>query len=289
MNVGESDAEGQARLTAFVQRLRELGCTHGRNVQLDVRWSAGNDESYRHYATELIALAPDVIFAFTSPIVLALQHATRSVPIVFAGVIDPVGSGLVASLGRPSGNTTGFALFEYAIAAKWLELLKEIAPHVTRTAVLRDPTIAAGIGQFAAIQAVGPIGMELSVIDHLDASKVEQAVTEFARASNGRMVVTASPFGANHPEMIAALATRYKLPAVYPFRYFIAAGGLMSYGPELISQSAHAADYVDRIPKGEKPADLPVQVPSKYALVINLKTAKALGLNVPASLLARAD
>jgi len=239
--------------------------------------------------TELIALAPDVIFAFTSPIVLALQHATRSVPIVFAGVIDPVGSGLVASLARPSGNTTGFALFEYAIAAKWLELLKEIAPHVTRTAVLRDPTIAAGIGQFAAIQAVGPIGMELSVIDQLDASKVEQAVTEFARASNGGMVVTASPFGANHPEMIATLATRYKLPAVYPFRYFIAAGGLMSYGPELISQSAHAADYVDRIPKGEKPADLPVQVPSKYALVINLKTAKALGLNVPASLLARAD
>ena len=282
MNVGESDAEGQARLTAFVQRLRELGCTHGRNVQLDVRWSAGNDESYRHYVTELIALAPDVIFAFTSPIVLALQHATRSVPIVFAGVIDPVGSGLVASLARPSGNTTGFALFEYAIAAKWLELLKEIAPHVTRTAVLRDPTIAAGIGQFAAIQAVGPIGMELSVID-------EQAVTEFARASNGGMGVTASPFGANHPEMIATLATRYKLPTVYPFRYFIAAGGLMSYGPELISQSAHAADYVDRILKGEKPADLPVQVPSKYALVINLKTAKALGLNVPASLLARAD
>jgi len=196
---------------------------------------------------------------------------------------------LVASLARPGGNITGFALFEYAIAAKWLELLKEIAPRVTRAGVLRDPTTAAGIGQFAAIQAVGPIGMELSVIGLHDASAIEQAMAEFARGSNGGLVVTASPFGANHPDVIAMLAARYKLPAVYPFRYFVAAGGLISYGPEFISQSVHAAEYVDRILKGEKSADLPVQAPTKFKTVLNLKTAKALGLEVPPTLLARAD
>src|SRR6516165_892374 len=281
INRAADDPEGQARFKAFVQGLQQLGWAEGRNVRMDVRWTAGvADHVYRH-AAELVALMPDVILADGAVGVSALQGATRSVPIIFAAVPDPVGAGFVKSLARPGGNTTGFTAFEYAIAAKWLELLKEIAPNLTRAAVLRDPTIAAGIGQFAAIQAVGPIAMELSVVDLRDAAKVEQAVTEFARASNGRMVVTASPFGGNHPNVITTLAARYKLPAVYPFRYFVGAGGLISYGPDLVSQFRPAASYVDRILKGEKPADLPVQAPTKYELVINLKTAKALGMDVP--------
>ena len=257
-------------------------------MRMDVRWTAGiADHVYRHTA-ELVALMPDVILADGAVGVSALQGATRSVPIIFVAVPDPVGAGFVKSLARPGGNTTGFTAFEYAIAAKWLELLKEIAPSLTRAAVLRDPTIAAGIGQFAAIQAVGPIAMELSVIDLRDADAIEQDVAEFARGSNGGLIVPVGPFGANHPNVITTLADRYKLPAVYPFRYFVGVGGLMSYGPDLVSQF-RAAGYFDRILKGEKPADLPVQAPTKYELVINLKTAKALGLDIPATVLARAD
>ena len=286
INVDESDVEGRARFAAFLQGLQQLGWTDGGNVRLDVRWGGGDRDRIRSYAAELVALAPDVILAVTSSTVAALQQATRTVPIVFVGVIDPVGAGFVESLARPGGNTTGFTAFEYAIGAKWLELLKEIAPSVTRAAVLRDPTFAAGIGQFAAIQAVGLIGMELSVIGVHDATTIEHAVAAFARGSNGGLVVTASPFATNHPDVIPALAARYKLPAVYPFRYY---GGLISYGSDTVSQLRPAAVYVDRILKGEKPADLPVQAPTKYELVINLKAAKALGLDVPPTLLARAD
>jgi putative ABC transport system substrate-binding protein len=290
MQVAERDPEAQAGLIAFMQGLKELGWTDDRNVRLDIRWGAGDRERYRRYARELVALSPDAILARTSSVVAALQEATRTVPIVFVGVIDPVGAGLVDSLARPGGNTTGFTAFEYAIGAKWLELLKEIAPSVTRAAVLRDPTIAAGIGQFAAIQAVGPNGIELSVINLHDADAIEPAVAAFARRlNNGGLVVTASSFGSNHPGAIAVLAARYKLPAVYPFRYYVSAGGLISYGPDSLSQFRPAAGYVDRILKGENPADLPVQAPTKYELVINLKTARALGLDVPPTLLARAD
>jgi putative ABC transport system substrate-binding protein len=289
MNLAESDPEGQARLKGFVRRLGELGWTDARNMRVDVRWTAGDAERIRRYAKEFGALAPDVILAYTSPTVAALQQATRAVPIVFVGVIDPVGAGFIESLARPGGNTTGFTTFEYAIGAKWLELLKEIAPGVRRAAVLRDPTFAAGIGQFAAIQAVGPIGIELSAIDQRDPSEIERAIAAFARRSDGGLVVTAAPFGINHPGVIATLATRYKLPAVYPFRYFASAGGLISYGPDSGSQFGPAADYVDRILKGDKPADLPVQAPTKYELVINAKTAKVLSLAVPPTLLARAD
>ena len=286
---GEGDRQRQPQLAAFVQRLTELGWTGGRNPHLDVRWTAGNVDAARKYATELVALAPDVIVTDTSFNVAAMQQATRIVPIVFGGVIDPVGAGLVDSLARPGGNTTGFTAFEYAIAAKWLELLKEVAPRVTRAVVLRDPTIAAGIGQFAAIQATAPLGIELSAVGLHDAGAIEPAVAAFAHGANGGLVMTASPFGANHPDVITTLAALYKLPAVYPWRYFIDAGGLMSYGSDLVSQFRSAAQYVDRILKGEKPVDLPVQAPTKYELVINLKTAKALGLTVPPTLLARAD
>jgi len=288
-NVGENDPQGRARLDAFVQRLKELGWRDGHNLRLDIRWGAGDAELFRQYANELVGLAPDVILANASVTVAALRQVTRSVPIVFTGVIDPVGAGFVKSLARPGGSITGFTIFEYAIGAKWLELLKEIAPSVTRAAILRDSTIAAGIGQFAAIQAVGPIGMELSVVDVSDGAAVERDVAEFARASNGGLIVTGSPFGANHPEVIVALAARYKLPAVYPFRYMVDLGGLMSYGPDLVSEFRPAAAYVDRILKGEKPANLPVQAPTRYQLAINLKTAKTLGLDVPPMLLARAD
>jgi ABC-type uncharacterized transport system substrate-binding protein len=289
MNRVADDSEAQARLKALVQGLQQLGWVEGRNVRMDVRWTAGIADRLHRYAAELVALMPDVILADGAVGVSALQGATRSVPIIFAAVPDPVGAGFVKSLARPGGNTTGFTAFEYAIAAKWLELLKEIAPSVTRAAVLRDPTIASGIGQFAAIQAVGPIGMELSVVDFRDADAIEREVAEFARGSNGGLIVTVGPFGANHPNVITTLADRYKLPAVYPFRYFVSAGGLMSYGSDLVSQFRPAAGYVDRILKGEKPADLPVQAPTKYELVINLKTAKALNLEIPPTLLARAD
>jgi putative tryptophan/tyrosine transport system substrate-binding protein len=286
MHMSENQAEGQARVAAFREGLQELGWIDGRNLRLEVRWGVGDAERVRRFAAELVALRADVIFASASTTVAALQKATRTVPIVFAAVIDPIGAGFVESMARPGGNSTGFVAFEYAIAAKWLELLKEIAPAVTRAAVLRDPTYAAGIGQFAAIQAVGPIGMELSAIAVHDAGAIEPAVAAFARVAKGGLIVTASPFATNHPDVIPALAARYKLPAVYPFRYY---GGLISYGPDNAGQYRPAAGYVDRILKGEKPADLPVQAPTKYELVINLKTAKALGLEVPPMLLARAD
>jgi len=289
INLTADDPEGHARITAFAQGLQEAGWTTGRNVRIDYRWGGAGADAMAKYAAELVALMPDVILADGAVSVSALQGATRTVPIVFVAVPDPVGAGFVKSMARPGGNSTGFTAFEYAIAAKWLELLKEIAPSLTRAAVLRDPTIAAGIGQFAAIQAVGPIAMELSVVDLRDADAIEQDVAEFARGSNGGLIVTVGPFGANHPNVITTLADRYKLPAVYPFRYFVGVGGLMSYGPDLVSQFRPAAGYVDRILKGAKPADLPVQAPTKYELVINLKTAKALGLTVPDTLLARAD
>jgi putative ABC transport system substrate-binding protein len=289
MNTTADDVESQARVALFVRGLRETGWVNGRNIQIDIRWAAGDPEHFHTYAGELVALAPDVLLACTTPAVTPLQQATRTVPIVFVGVIDPVGSGLVASMARPGGNATGFVVFEYALAAKWLELLKEVAPGVTRAAVLRDPTVASGIGQFAAIQAVGLSGIELSAVDLRDANEIEHAVSAFARGSNGGLIVTASEFGANHPDVIAALAARYKLPAVYSFNYFARAGGLMSYGPDLSDEFRRAAGYVDRILKGEKPADLPVQAPTKYELIINLKAAKALGLAVPPTVLARAD
>ena len=265
INVGESSPVGQARMAAFVQGLRQLGWADGRNIRIDTRWAAGDAKRFRNYASELVGLAPDVIVANTTPAVTALQQATRTVPIVFANVVDPIGSGLVASLAHPSGNTTGFVTFEYALAAKWLELLKEIAPRVTRAAVLRETTSAAGIGQFAAIQTVGSVGMELSAIDMSDFAELERAVAEFARGPYGGLIITASQFAVDRPDVIATLAARHKLPAIYPYRYFVSgAGGLMSYGPDTIDPYRRAAGYVDRILKGEKPADLPVQAPTKY-------------------------
>ncbi|MBV9203182.1 MAG: ABC transporter substrate-binding protein [Alphaproteobacteria bacterium] len=261
----------------------------GRNARIDIGWGAGDAASYRRYAAELVALGPDVILAATTPAVTALKEITQIVPIVFVGVIDPVGSGLVASLARPGNNVTGFTLFEYAISAKWLEVLKEISPRVMRVGVLRDSAVAAGIGQFAAIQTVAPMDIELSAFGLREAGEIEQAIAAFARESNGGLIVTASGFGANHPRLIADLGARNKLPAVYPFRYFVSVGGLTSYGPEQADPYRRAASYVDRILKGERTANLPVQQPTKFELAINLKTAKTLGLEVPPTMLARAD
>jgi putative ABC transport system substrate-binding protein len=289
MNFTSDDPVSQDRLAAFVQGLQELGWTVGRNLQIDYRWGGGNVERYRTFAAELVALTPDVLVTAGAPAVEALQRATRTVPIVFTNVTDPVGGGLVASLARPGGNTTGLTLSEYGLSGKWLELLKEIAPRVTRAAVLRDP-VAVGIGQFAAIQAAAPsLQIELSPVDVRDASEIERAVTAFADGPNGGLIATASALTAIHRELIIALATRHKLPAVYPFRYYVTSGGLISYGPDTVDQYRLAARYVDRILKGEKPADLPVQAPTKYELVINLKTAKALGITVPLPLSGRAD
>ena len=290
MRGSADDSDEQARLTAFLPGLQEWGWSDGRNVRIDVRWSGADPDRRRRYAAELVALAPDVILADTSTVVAALQEATQIVPIVFAGVIDPVGAGFVVSLARPGGNTTGFASLDYGTSGKWLELLKEIAPRVTRAAVLRDPTIAAGIGQLAAIQAVAPaLGVELSPLGARDVSEIERALAAFPPGANAGLIVTAGPSTATHRDLIIAFAVRHRLPAVYPFRYHVASGGLISYGPDSQYGFRPAAGYVDRILKGEKPADLPVQVPTKFELVINLKTAKALGLTVPQSLLAGAD
>jgi putative tryptophan/tyrosine transport system substrate-binding protein len=285
------DAESQARIAGFLQGLQLLGWVDGRNVRIDTRWATTNRDDIRRHAAELAALAPDVLVAATGTVTVApLLQATRTVPIVFVTVIDPVGAGFVDSLARPGGNATGFTIFEYGMSGKWLELLKEIAPRVTRAAVLRDPAIASGIGQFGAVQAVAPsLGMELSPVDVRDAGEIERAVTAFARSSNGGLIVTPSALATRHRDLIIALAAGQRLPAVYPYRYFVTAGGLISYGPDSIDQYRRAAGYVDRILKGEKPADLPVQVPTKYETVINLKTAKAQGLTVPSSVLARAD
>jgi putative ABC transport system substrate-binding protein len=285
-----NDPEGQARLAALLQGLQELGWSVGRNVRIDIRWGEGNADDTRRYATELVALAPDVILSSGTPSAAALLQVTRCVPIVFSVVADPVGAGLVDSLARPGGNATGFISLEYGLSAKWLELLKEITPGTTRAAVLRDPAITAGIGQFAAIQTAAPsLGIEVIPINVRDASEIERAVAAFARSPNGGLIVTGSPLTAVHRHLIGTLAARHKLPAVYANRFFVADGGLMSYGPDFIDQLRRAAGYVDRILKHEKPADLPVQAPTKYELVINLKTAKALGLEIPDGLLARAD
>ena len=284
------DPEFQARVAAFVQGLQQLGWTEGRNVRIDIRWGAGDAERIRRYAAELVALAPDVILAAGGATVGPLFQATRTVPIVFTLTPDPVGAGFVDSLARPGGNVTGFTNFEFGIGVKWLELLKEIAPRVTRAAVLRDPTIPAGIGEFGAIQAVAPsVGIELRPIDVREAGEIERAVTAFARSSNNGLIVSSNALASVHRNLIVTLAARHRLPAVYPFRFFITIGGLASYGPDTIDPHHRAAGYIDRILKGENPAELPVQAPTKYELVMNLKTAKALGLDVPPTLLARAD
>ena len=289
MGTTDDDPEGQARVRAFLDGLEQLGWTDGRNVQVDVRWTAeGNPDKY---AAELLALMPDVMFASGSANVIALQRVTHRVPVVFANVIDPVGAGYVASLARPGGSTTGFSSFEYSLSGKWLELLKEIAPNLTRVAVLRDPSQAAGIGQFAVIQALAPpsLGAELSLIDSRDPSEIERAITAFARERNSGLIVTGSQSAITHRHLIISLALRYRLPNVYPFRYYPARGGLASYGPDTIDVHRRATEYVDRILKGEKPADLPVQTPTKYVLVINVKAAQALGIAVPRTVLDRAD
>jgi len=291
LNRAADDPEEQARVAAFLQRLQELGWTDGRNVRVDYRWAAAEAARSRTYAAELVALAPDVILAAGSQSVAALQQTATTVPIVFVNVVDPVGAGFVARLARPGGNATGFTPFEYSLSGKWLELLKEIAPNLTRIAILRDPGIATGIGQFAAIQAMASpsLGVELSPIDVRDGGKIERDIAALARESNSGLIVTASSGASVHRELIIMLAARHGLPAVYPFRYFVTRGGLISYGPDPTDQFRRAAGYVDRILKGEKAADLPVQSPTKYELAINLKTANALGLTMPPSLLARAD
>jgi putative tryptophan/tyrosine transport system substrate-binding protein len=284
------DAEGQARLAAFLQGLQEAGWAVGRNVRIDYRWSAGNADDRRRYAAELVALMPDVILANGIPAATPLLQATRTVPIVFVQAVDPVGAGLVASLARPGGNATGFTFSEYGISGKSVELLKEIAPGVTRVAVLRDAASTSGIGQLGAIQSVASsFGMELMPVGVSDVGEIERGVTAFARASNGGLIVTGNMLTIVHRELIITLAARHRLPAVYNLRVFVTDGGLICYGPDSIDPFRRAAAYVDRILKGEKPADLPVQAPTKYELVINLKTARALGLEVPPTLLARAD
>jgi len=290
MSAAADDPLWQARVTAFRQVLQQLGWTDGRNVRIDIRWAGGNADDSRKYAAELVALAPDVILAVGGSVVGTLLQATRTVPIVFTLTPDPVGAGFVASLARPGGNATGFTSFEYGMSGKWLELLKEIAPRVTSAALLRDPATPQGTGQFGVIQSVAPsLGLEVNPVDVRDAGEIERAVAAFARRSNGGLIVTGSSSAFVHRDLIITLAARYKLPAVYFIREFVTSGGLISYGPDPIDPVRRAASYVDRILKGEKPADMPVQATTKYELVINLKTAKALGLTVPPSLLARAD
>ena len=284
--------DAKARHRAFLEALRQLGWSEGHNLRVEARWSAGDPAITRKHAGELVAIAPDVILAIGSAGVAAILQATRSVPVVFAVVPDPVGSGFVESLAEPGGNATGFMMFEYDLSAKWLELLKQIAPNVTRAAVLRDARLTAGIGQFAVIQSVArSVGVDVRAINlRDDAAEIESSVAAFsARGPNGGLILTAGALSAVHRDVIISLAAKYKLPATYQERSYTAAGGLVSYGSNFLDQQRRAASYVDRILKGEKPADLPVQVPTKYELVINLKTAKALGLTVPPMLLARAD
>jgi putative tryptophan/tyrosine transport system substrate-binding protein len=290
MPLTADDLEASPRITALAQGLQQLGWTIGRNVRIDYRWGAVDADHSRRYAAELFALAPDVILANGSPAVAALQQATGTVPIVFVNIVDPVGAGFVESLAQPGGNATGFILYEYGLSAKWLELLKEIAPELKRVAVLRDAATATGIGQLAVIQAAAPsFGVEVRPVSVRDANEIERAITAFVRSSNGGLIVTGSPLTTAYRKLIIALAARNRLPAVYAFRYFATDGGLISYGPNTTDTFRRAASYVDRILKGETPADLPVQAPTKYELVINLKTAKALGLEIPDKLLALAD
>ena len=287
MPFAKDSPEGQARNAAFLQELQKLGWTEGRNLQIEYRWDTGD---LRKAATELVTSSPDVILASSTPTVAALQQATRTVPIVFAQVADPVSAGFVSSLAKPGGNITGFSNVDYGMGAKWVELLKEIAPHVSRVGVIRDPTSTASIGQFAAIQsAARSFGLEVSPLGGRDARDIEHTVTEFARGSNCGLITVATPLTVNNRALIISLAARQRLPAVYSFRSFVADGGLVSYGPDSVDPFRQAAGYVDRILKGEKPADLPVQGATKFELVINLKTAKSLGLTVPSSLLSRAD
>jgi putative tryptophan/tyrosine transport system substrate-binding protein len=290
MNRAADDSEGQASVAAFQQSLQQLGWSDGRNVRSDIRWSHNDVDLDRKYAAELVTLAPDVLLAAGTLSVTALQRVTHTLPIVFVGVSDPVGAGVVDSLARPGGNVTGFMIFEYSMSGKWLELLKQIAPSATRAAVLRDAVNPAGIAQFGAIQATAQsLGMEVSPVGIRDAGEIERAVAAFARSANGGLIVTPSAGTSVHQDLIIALAARHKLPAVYTFRANVSGGGLISYGPDLVGQYRPAAGYIDRILKGEKPADLPVQAPTKYELIVNLKTAKALGLTIPPSVLARAD
>jgi ABC-type uncharacterized transport system substrate-binding protein len=282
--------QAQERNAAFLQGLQQLGWTVGQNIQLDYRWSGGTEDATQKYAAELVSLAPDVIFASGSAATGALRRATRTVPVVFANVPDPVGAGFVDSLAHPGGNATGFSPYEYSIGAKWLELLKEIAPNVTRAAVLRDPTISTGLGLWAAIQAVSrAVAIEVSPVNMGDAGEIERSLAAFARSPNGGLIMTGSGLALVHRDLTIMLAARHRLPAVYYDRYFAVAGGLISYGPNIVGEFRRAAGYVDRILRGEKPADLPVQVATKHDLVINLKTAKALGISAPPTLLARAD
>ena len=284
------DPQGQATISAFLQSLQQLGWADGRNATIDYRWGAGNVDDMRKQAAELVALGPDVMVATGGASVGPLLQATRTIPIVFANVPDPVGSGFVESLSRPGGNATGFVQFEYNLTGKWLELLKQVAPNVTNAVMLWDPTILAGIGQFAVIQSVAPsLGVEVRALNVRDTAEIERGVAAFARFANGGMIVAASALAVVHRALIVALAARHKLPTIYFQRIFVTDGGLISYGPDFIDQYRRVAGYVDRILKGEKPADLPVQAPTKYDLTINLKTAKALGLSLPPALLARAD
>ena len=289
MHTAADEPESKARLTAFMQGLQELGWAVGRNMRIDYRWSVGNSARLYKDAAELVALAPEVILSGVGATAAALQQASRTVPIVMAQGIDPVGNGYVESLARPEGNITGFIQFEYGLAGKWVELLKEVAPEITRVAVLREPGVAA-VGQWAMIQAVAQsFGAELKRIDLRDASEIERAITAFARSPNGGLIVTVSAASLTHRDLIIRLAAQHRLPAVYAYRVFVTSGGLITYGPDIARLYRGAAGYVDRILKGEKAADLPVQAPTKYELVVDLKTARTLGLAVPASLLARAD
>jgi putative tryptophan/tyrosine transport system substrate-binding protein len=289
MNFSSDAAEGQARIAAFMQAMQKLGWNEGDNIRADVRWPGDDIERYRKYSEELVELNSEVILASASQAVAALQRITRSVPIVFANVIDPVGAGYVTSLARPGSNTTGFIAFEYSIAGKWLELLKQVAPRVTRISVLRDPAYPAGIGQFAAIQSAASSAMELSAIDPRDTDELKRALDTFAGEPNGGLIVTASASAATRMELINSLAISHRLPAIHAFRYGILRGGVASYGPNTLDVFRRAATYVDRILNGAKPSELPVQAPNKYELVINLKTAKTLGLEIPPALLSTAD
>jgi putative ABC transport system substrate-binding protein len=290
MSLAADDRQGKARLNAFVQGLQELGWIDGRNLRIDTRWAAGDSAQGRKYAAELVAIAPDVILASGGSIVGPLLQATRTVPIVFTQTPDPVGAGFVDSLARPGGNATGFSAFDYSVGGKWLELLKQVAPGVTRAAVIRDPGTPQGIGQFSAVQSLAPsLGLEVSPINARDAGEMERDVAAIARVPNSGLIVTGGTVAIDQRALIVTLAARYKLPAIYPLPFFATNGGLIAYGPDPIDPHRRAAAYVDRILKGEKPADLPVQAPTKYELVINLKTAKALGLTIPQSLLATAN
>jgi putative tryptophan/tyrosine transport system substrate-binding protein len=290
MNYAEDTPQSQARLASFLEEMQELGWTASRNVQAEYRWGVADADRNRRNAAELVALAPDVILASATAVTAALVQTTRTIPIVFVNVVDPVGAGFVQSMARPSGNATGFIPFEYGMGGKWLERLKQIAPGVRRVAVLQNPIVASRSGQLGAIEALAPsLGVELSAFTVRDTGEIERAITRFAQAPNGGLIVVGAPSLETYGDLIVTLAAQHRLPAVYPYRSYVAGGGLMSYGTDLVAQFRRAAGYVDRILKGEKPADLPVQAPTKYELAINLKTAKALGLDVPATLLARAD